>query len=114
MSDERGRRARLQTARRYGGTCANCDRVLAEGEPVWMERLEVGDVRPADFYRAPVGRECASPAFVRETEGRAPEPCASCGRGVYYAHADARRTLVLCSRRCRNHRDNARRKGGRS
>ncbi len=111
MDDEQEvRRARAQAAKRYGGTCANCGRALADEEPIWLERLEVRGAWRADFYRAPVGRECASPASVRGSDGLAPEPCLGCGRGVYFATTGRRHGEPFCSRRCRTRRDGARRR----
>ena len=93
-------RARIQEAKRNGRLCALCGRALAEGETIWVEWITIhgghGDV---SRWRAPVGVECASPAFRTATEGGQPERCAGCGRGVYYQSAHWRRRLVLCSRR---------------
>jgi hypothetical protein len=94
-------RARIHAARRAGGLCGLCGRALAEGEPIWMERLEVGDdYGRVRHWRAPVGRECALPEVLSATEGVAPEPCVVCGRGVYYQTPNSRRRLAHCSRRC--------------
>jgi hypothetical protein len=90
--------ARLFAARSMGGTCAACGRALAGDEPIWMERLDIVDAgRRVGSYRAPVGRECASPELVRESETAA---CLSCGRGIHYGPTPRPRDLVLCSKRC--------------
>ena len=117
MSDDARRalseedRARIRTARRDGGLCGLCGRALAEGEPVWMERVEVGTYhsgRGAIYWRAPVCAACASPAFRAKTEGTGPERCAGCGRGLYYAGSGGRRRLALCSTRCSSRYQGAR------
>ena len=102
-------RERLHTARRRGGLCAACGRALEAGEPVYMERLVIDIPRPAGErvggYRAttvaPVGVECASPAFLTQAEEREPEQCAGCDRPVYYAVGHPDRQQALCSRACR-------------
>jgi hypothetical protein len=103
---DRGRAFRA--ARTRGGLCAGCGRTLAEGEPVWLEHRRVPD-DPEAVLRAPVGRECAAPAFLARTEGQDAERCASCGRGVYYDSANAGRGRALCSKRCGNRVVTARR-----
>ncbi len=92
-------RARLQAARHLGGACGRCGRALAADEPVWIEPVPV-DPAGAIRWLAPLGGECASRAFLRETAGKAPEPCAACGRGVYWGSAGRRRLAATCSRRC--------------
>ena len=104
-------RVRIQAARRDGGLCGLCGRALAEGEPVWMECVEVGSYhggRGAIYWRAPVCEGCASPAFRAVTDGTAPERCAGCGRGLYYAGSGGRRRLALCSTRCSSRYQGAR------
>ena len=94
-------RGRIQAAKTHGRTCARCGRGLAGGEPVWIERLVVViPGRRRSGYRAPVGAECASPAFRAATEGIEPAPCAACGRGVHDPLAQRRRWPAACSRRC--------------
>ena len=93
----------LFEARTKGGMCAACGRLLAIDEPVWVERLEVAVAGwRVGAYRAPVGRECASAAAVRETAGREPGRCVGCGRGVYYRQGGSGRRpeWASCSRRC--------------
>ena len=93
--------ALAQVAKGRGGLCGRCGRALAEGEPVWIERVNVyGDGRA--YWWVPVARECAPPALLSGTEGTAPERCAACGRGVYVWHGQSRRRMVTCSRRCRH------------
>ena len=110
MSDERRRRteeereAAIFEAKKEGGICAACGRVLAADEPVWRERLASrrgwsAYFRPAS-RRALVGRECAAPETVEESEGREPVACRGCGRGLHYPVARSRRATV-CSTRCR-------------
>ena len=93
-------RAWIMAARREGGTCAACGRALTGEETVWVERIDVVSGRSVSHYRASLGRECASPAFLSETEGKEPERCADCGRGVYYRTTDRRRHSARCSKRC--------------
>jgi len=108
-------RERLHTARRRGGLCAACGRVLEEGELVYMKRLVIDIPRPAGErvggYRAtmvaPVGVECASPAFLTRVEEREPERCAGCDRPVYYSAGHPDRQQALCSRACRSRAANA-------
>jgi len=102
------RRDRLETARRLGGLCGTCGRALAEDEPVYVEQVEIGMRRRVGPYTypftvtmlAPLGAECASPDFLKEMEGRQPDPCAGCGRPVYYRTVRPNRHRTLCSRRC--------------
>ena len=115
MSDEALRllteeeRQRMQRAMTYGGMCGLCGRALALDEPVWVAAVDAyGDAR--GYWRAPVGRECAPPALLHETEGTAPAGCAGCGRGVYAWRTDPRRHAVTCSRRCRARVADARRR----
>ena len=121
MSDERRRPteeepdAIIIEAQREGGICAACGRVLAADEPVWRERLASrrgwsAYFRPAS-RRALVGRECAAPDALEESEGREPVACEGCGRGMHYAVARRRRATV-CSPRCRVIRDRRRSKEG--
>ena len=100
-------RDRVQEARRRGGMCGLCGRALAADEPVWIERLPVYGAGSPRWW-APLGGECASPAFRAEVAGTAPAPCVSCGRGVYYRSAHPRRRLAFCSRRCEDRHHNAR------
>ena len=107
--DQEQHRARVLAARRTGTLCAGCGRALAADEPVWLERLPVGGT----YRRAPVGAECASPAFLRATDGLSPLPCAHCGRGVYYRDGawSSIRRRALCSRVCDSRYHTARRRG---
>ncbi len=110
MSDDARRllteeeRARIRAARERGGMCARCGRALPAREPVWIEHVVVGvkaGTRRAPIsWRVPVGIECAAPDFRAEAEGRQPEPCLGCGRGVYHRVASPCRYLPLCSRAC--------------
>ena len=95
MTEEQ--RQRLFLARRRGGLCAACGRVLSDKEAVYIEQFR--DDRGI-LVTAPVGVECASPAFLDDTQGQEPERCAGCGRGVYYRVANTRRARALCSRYC--------------
>ena len=117
MSDDARRvlseeeRARAQAARQRGETCGACGRALGDGEPVWMERVEVGPAYRgcgAIYWSTPVCGACASPAFRAATEGTAPERCAVCGRGVHYRSGAHSRRLALCSKRCSNRYHQAR------
>ena len=103
-------RARIQEARRNGGTCAGCGRVLGPDETAWVVRFDVyGDGRA--YWHAPVGEECVAPAVLGVTEGTTPEPCAGCGRGViYYPSGYRPRSVALCSKRCSSRSHLARRK----
>ena len=97
-------RDRLHAARRHGGACAACGRLLGQREAVYWERFVVtierstehGDSRYWTTLEAPVGRECASPAFLVDTSGRELGRCAECGRGVYYRVARRRCHRVAC------------------
>ena len=114
-------RKRLHTARNRGGRCAGCGRTLGDVEPVYIEQVMIGTRQLAGsrnwpfpvYVLAPFGAECASPQFVQERVGEAPEQCAGCGRGVYYRAARANRHRALCSRRC-VHRANQRRRVARA
>jgi hypothetical protein len=91
-------RERLFQARRRGGMCAACGRVLGKSETVYVEKFE--DDRRSSVT-APVGAECASEKLLAETQGREPEHCAGCGRPMFYREAHtARRRQALCSRTC--------------
>jgi hypothetical protein len=99
-------RERLHTARNRGGQCAACGRSFAVDEPVYIEQF----LSSLTIYtEAPVGVECASPAFLRAMEDVEPERCAGCGRPVYYHFDRRRRHLVACSRRCRSRAHTAQR-----
>ena len=110
-------RERFAVARQRGGLCAACGRVLADDEPVYIGQIVLerkplatpGAWRPQrSAYRdAPLGRECASPAFVARTAGREPEPCEHCGRPVYYEIERAGRRRTVCSRRCHSRANKA-------
>jgi hypothetical protein len=100
----------MYQARRQGGLCAWCGKRLDDGETVYIEQFLTGE-RPSErqgtgahrsIASAPVGIECASPELLEQTEGQAPEPCAHCGRGVFYREARARRQQTSCSGRCRS------------
>jgi hypothetical protein len=94
-------RERLHAARNNGGRCAACGKVLGPDEPVYWEHFVVGKVGGIIQHpKAPVGAECAPPWFLEEMEQEQPEPCAGCGRPVYYAVTRAGRTRAACSRRC--------------
>jgi len=101
-------RERLYAARRSGGLCSACGRVLSQDEPVYIERFVVGtrrllgtDMSSYELHAwAPVGAECASSAFLAQMYGRDPERCAGCGRGVYYRLTRSKRHRAHCSRRC--------------
>ena len=74
MSDERRRPteeerdATIFVAKKEGGICAACGRVLSTDEPVWQRRLEVrrewGSYFSETHRWAFVGRECAAPDLV--------------------------------------------------
>jgi hypothetical protein len=98
----------MYQARRQGGLCAWCGKGLDDGETVYVEHFLTGE-RPSErqgtgvprsIASAPVGSECASPELLEQTAGQAPEPCAHCGRGVFYREARARRQQTICSGRC--------------
>jgi len=121
VSDERRRPteeerdATIFAAKKEGGICAACGRVLSTDEPVWQRRLDVrrdwGSYFSETHRWAFVGRECAAPDALEESEGREPVACEGCGRGMHYAVARRRRATV-CSPRCRVIRDRRRSKGG--
>ena len=103
-------RAWFYAAQDRGGVCAACGRALAEGEPVYIERVLVDrkplaapgvrwSARPA-YRDAPLGAECASPGFLARARGWEPERCVGCGRPVYYAVAREGRRRATCSHRC--------------
>jgi hypothetical protein len=93
----------FDAARMRGDRCANCGRVLAADEPVWLELRPVpGELRAA--LRVPLGRACASPAVLSRTEEQEAERCVGCGRRAHYGYSTGavRRRQVLCSMRCVN------------
>ena len=95
--------ARLFAARNKGDACVACGRPLADDEPIWVERVDVIDAgRRVASYRAPVGAECASAVFRTATATIEPDPCVTCGRGVYYGEGGPgrRRHRATCSKRC--------------
>jgi len=98
LVSEMKRRA-FQAAKTRGDVCAACGRALADGETVWLEHRPVPD-EPRLSLRVPLGIECVSPDFLARTEGREPERCAGCGRGVYYGRPHSNRRQALCSKRC--------------
>jgi hypothetical protein len=114
-------RDRFNAARSRGGLCAACGRALGDDEPVYIERMlldRAGFSAPGMQWSrktvprdAPLGAECAAPAFVARTEGRTPERCAFCGRPVYYAKDRPGRQRALCSMRCHKRADMTNRPG---
>jgi hypothetical protein len=113
-------RERLHRGRRAGGMCGVCGRTLGDVEPVYWERfvidLDWSAERDLGRYvttlEAPVGVECASPDFLKETEGREPGRCADCGRGVFYRVPRSIRRRVACSWLCRDRAGAAERRRG--
>jgi len=99
MTEEQ--RDRLYRARWSGGTCAACGRDLDAGEAVYMERFADVHRTRTNRVTAPVGVECASAELRLAMADRDPEPCAGCGRPVYYRVENTRRRQALCSRACR-------------
>ena len=112
--DEERRRALILAARWDGGLCAGCGRALGPDEPVWWAPFALSGAYGRVSRRwGPVGKECAPPDLVLETEGKEPERCAGCGRGVYYRAARPLRRAPVCSRRCADRYQRARVKEGR-
>ena len=112
--DEERRRALILAARRDGGLCAGCGRALGPDEPVWWAPFALSGAYGRVSRRwGPVGKECAPPDLVLETEGKEPERCAGCGRGVYYQPVDRRPRRATCSKRCAGRSQVARRKEAR-
>ena len=121
MSDERRRPteeerdATIFAAKKEGGICAACGRVLSADEPVWQRRLEVrrdwGSYFSETHRWAFVGRECAAPDALEESDGREPIACEGCGRGMHYPVARRLRATV-CSHRCQAAVQRRRSRGG--
>ena len=82
--------------------CAVCGGPLPRGGPVWVERRVVSTgLGGQTWWWAPVGAECVSTDFRRETAGKEPERGAGCGRGMYYpARSPGRRRSASCSKHC--------------
>jgi hypothetical protein len=103
-------RDRLHRGRRAGGICGACGRTLGDDETIYWERFFIDIVRSAEHglgryvttLEAPVGVECVSPGILKEMEGREPDRCAECGRGVQYQVPRSRRHRVACSWICRD------------
>ena len=118
MSDEarrlrtEGQAERFYLARRRGGLCAACGRELKDGEPVYVEQFD--DFRGSWVNRpmAPVGAECASDELRHAAASREPEPCAGCGRPMYYGVQNSWRKQALCSHSCRYRAGKHRQDGG--
>ena len=121
MRDERRvpnheeRDATIFEAKKEGGICAACGRVLSTDEPVWQRRLASRAGWGPHFgpaYRwVFVGRECATPEVLEASEGRAPVACAGCGRGLHVAVGPGR-DATTCSTRCQVTMYRRRSKGG--
>ena len=103
-------RARFTRATIYGGLCTGCGRTLSDDEAVYIEPIAV-DRKPLTGLGtgwstktvkrvAPLGWECASPAFLAQMAGREPEVCEGCARPLYYAVQRESRQRSSCSRRC--------------
>jgi DNA-directed RNA polymerase subunit N (RpoN/RPB10) len=103
-------RERFAEATTRGGICGGCGRVLADGDAVYVEKIEI-DLKPltgagAGWFRktvyrdAPLGVECVSPVFLARTAEWEPERCVGCGRPVYYATERAGRHRASCSKYC--------------
>jgi hypothetical protein len=99
----------LYAARQRGGRCAGCGRTLAVDDVVYVEPFLI---EGAARVPGAVGPECASPAALRDTQGREPERCDGCGRPMHYLVTSRRRQRAICSRRCDNNVGNRRRKAG--
>ena len=114
LSDEAW--ARIVEAKLDGGICAACGRTLDVREPVWRRRVVPRREWTSYFSEvngwAFVGRECATPDVLRETEGREPVTCRGCNREMHIAPAPGPRPTV-CSNRCRKGVQWRRSKGGR-
>ena len=114
MTDDE-RNAAIFAAKKEGGICAACGRVLSADEPVWRRRLESRAGWGPHFEPAYrwvfVGRECATSEAVEASEGRAPVACAGCGRGLHAAVGPGLRATA-CSTRCRVTMQRRRSKGG--
>ena len=107
--DDERRRVFLHAARRDGGLCAVCGRALGPDEPVWWASFALHGPYARRARRwGPVGKECAPPDLVRETEAEGPEACLGCGRGVYYGSTSHPRDRALCSGRCRDRYERSR------
>ena len=113
LSDEAW--ARIVEAKRDGGICAACGRVLSDDEPVWRLRVASRLGWSSHFsqtYRwVFVGRECATPETVEASDGGTPVPCGRCGRGLHVAVGPGRGTTT-CSIRCQTAVQRRRSRGG--
>ena len=90
-------RERFHQARRQGGMCGACGRVLDDGELIYVEEF----IDHGGIVRGPVGAECVSEEFLYDTKGREPELCVGCSRPMHYRVTHARRQQAVCSMRCR-------------
>jgi hypothetical protein len=88
-------RERFYAARQRGGLCAGCGKVLAPGEPVYLEWF---DLRHTAHEVGSVGAECASPESLEDTERQIPTSCVGGGRRMYYEAADLAQAPTFCSR----------------
>ena len=97
-------RQQFERARDRGDGCAACGRDIGDQETVYIEPFldeRTFARRVGRFSRsASVGIECASTEILEGAQGRVPERCAWCGRGVYYRLANPRRRRAVCSRWC--------------
>jgi hypothetical protein len=109
---------RMHVARHQGGRCAWCGREFRVDEPVYIDLFLIRErrrrpdepvIHQTTAY-APVGAECASPELLEATAGRAPKPCANCGRGVYSRMPRRQPQRSVCSRRCASYATMARRR----
>jgi len=92
-------------ARDQGGICGECDRELAEGEPVWIVSYYAG-VSPGRQSQYLLGAFCQE-CLPQWKETWQPRPCQSCGRPIHHEVDRRWRKHALCSQVCRINWHNA-------
>jgi hypothetical protein len=77
--------------------CGQCGRAIADGEPVRVTWVYVGD----GGVRAPTCADCPQRSLLeRDSDFLDPEPCHGCGRMVAVRTRRGQRKVVACSERC--------------
>jgi hypothetical protein len=98
-----GNRYIADRARREGGLCGVCGRVLEAGECVWVLYL------PQYSHLVPECAACAGVSASVPQWWRDPSPCARCARPVIRHHDTRAVRQMFCSDRCSSRWQNAQR-----
>jgi hypothetical protein len=95
---ERDRRCAIYRAQENAACCAQCQRPIAAGEPIWRNArlLGPGFFGGWSYTVAPVCADCKSDL----TEFRRAAPCEGCGRQVHNEHNFRSHSRTFCCKQC--------------